>query len=102
MPRCRGLSVMMKPSSVPKKARLTASQGLALLERVKTFVFDCDGVIWRGEAVIDGVPETLDLLRAHGKRLVFLTNNSTKSREGYRAKFESLGIWSVLLLLAAR
>ena len=24
---------------------------------------DCDGVIWRGEAVIDRVPETLDMLR---------------------------------------
>lgn len=59
---------------------------------MNTFVFDCDGVIWRGEAAIDGVPETLDLLRARGKRLIFLTNNSTKSREGYRAKFESLGI----------
>jgi hypothetical protein len=73
-------------------ARLARSQRAALLDRVNTFVFDCDGVIWRGEAVIDGVPETLDMLRARGKRLIFLTNNSTKSREGYRAKFESLGI----------
>jgi hypothetical protein len=24
----------------------------------------CSGVIWRGESVIDGVPETLDMLRA--------------------------------------
>ena len=28
------------------------------------FIFDCDGVIWRGDSVIDGVPETLDMLRA--------------------------------------
>ena len=32
------------------------------------------------------------MLRARGKRLIFLTNNSTKSRAGYLAKFESLGI----------
>ena len=94
-PRCRRLSVT--PSGA--KARLTALQGLELLDRVKTFVFDCDGVIWRGEAVISGVPETLDLLRSHGKRLIFLTNNSTKSRKGYCAKFESLGIGSVYLCL---
>jgi ribonucleotide monophosphatase NagD (HAD superfamily) len=37
-------------------------------------------------------PETLDMLRARGKRLIFLTNNSTKSRAGYLAKFSSLGI----------
>lgn len=97
-PRCRQLSAT--PSGA--KARLTASQGLELLDRVNTFVFDCDGVIWRGEAVISGVPETLDLLRAHGKRLIFLTNNSTKSRKGYRTKFESLGIGSLCLFLTTR
>jgi phosphoglycolate phosphatase len=31
---------------------------------VDCFIFDCDGVIWRGDSVIDGVPETLDMLRA--------------------------------------
>ncbi|XP_074298309.1 uncharacterized protein LOC141629162 isoform X2 [Silene latifolia] len=32
------------------------------------------------------------MLRAKGKRLVFVTNNSTKSRKQYGKKFESLGI----------
>lgn len=50
------------------------------------------GVIWRGDSVIDGVPETLDFLRSLGKRLVFVTNNSTKSRAGYLSKFTSLGL----------
>ena len=50
------------------------------------------GVIWRGDAVIPGVPATLDALRAAGKRLVFVTNNSTKSRKGYLSKFTSLGL----------
>jgi len=50
------------------------------------------GVIWRGDSVIDGVPETLDMLRAKGKKLVFVTNNSTKSRKGYLGKFTSLGL----------
>jgi phosphoglycolate phosphatase len=38
------------------------------------------------------VPATLDALRAAGKRLVFVTNNSTKSRAGYLGKFTSLGL----------
>lgn len=36
----------------------------AVLDKVDCFIFDCDGVIWRGDSVIDGVPETLDMLRS--------------------------------------
>ncbi|CAI0374196.1 unnamed protein product [Linum tenue] len=64
----------------------------ALVDSVEAFLFDCDGVIWKGDKLIDGVPETLDLLRSKGKKLVFVTNNSTKSRRQYAAKFHSLGI----------
>jgi len=63
-----------------------------LLDSVDIFIFDCDGVIWRGDSVIDGVPGVLDSLRAAGKRIFFVTNNSTKSRKGYKSKFESLGL----------
>ncbi|XP_024970026.1 phosphoglycolate phosphatase 1B, chloroplastic-like [Cynara cardunculus var. scolymus] len=64
----------------------------ALIDSVETFIFDCDGVIWKGDSLIEGVPETLELLRSKGKRLVFVTNNSTKSRKQYGKKFESLGL----------
>lgn len=37
---------------------------LALVNKVDAFIFDCDGVIWRGDSVIEGVPETLDWLRS--------------------------------------
>jgi len=50
------------------------------------------GVIWRGDSVIPGVPATLTALREAGKRLVFVTNNSTKSRAGYLKKFTDLGL----------
>nr|XP_048325116.1 phosphoglycolate phosphatase 1A, chloroplastic-like [Ziziphus jujuba var. spinosa] len=63
-----------------------------LIDSVETFIFDCDGVIWKGDKLIDGVPETLELLRSKGKRLVFVTNNSTKSRKQYGKKFETLGL----------
>ncbi|CAN0890886.1 Phosphoglycolate phosphatase 2 [Linum grandiflorum] len=64
----------------------------SLVDSVEAFLFDCDGVIWKGEKLIDGVSQTLDLLRSKGKKLVFVTNNSTKSRRQYAAKFHSLGI----------
>ncbi|KAK9803264.1 hypothetical protein WJX72_002819 [[Myrmecia] bisecta] len=70
----------------------TLEDKLALVKKVDCFIFDCDGVIWRGDSVIDGVPETLDWLRSLGKKLVFVTNNSTKSRKGYLKKFTDLGL----------
>jgi 4-nitrophenyl phosphatase/phosphoglycolate phosphatase len=45
--------------------------------------------------LIDGVAETLQKLRAAGKKMFFVTNNSTKSRKGYKKKFDSLGLDSV-------
>ena len=38
--------------------------------RGQVFIFDCDGVLWRGEVRVEGVVETLDFLRAAGKTLV--------------------------------
>lgn len=77
-------------TSTPQRATLQDKK--AILDKVDCFIFDCDGVIWRGDSVIDGVPETLDMLRAMGKQLVFVTNNSTKSRAGYLKKFTDLGL----------
>eukprot|EP00611_Tribonema_gayanum_P027658 TRINITY_DN6908_c0_g1_i1.p1 TRINITY_DN6908_c0_g1~~TRINITY_DN6908_c0_g1_i1.p1 ORF type:complete len:359 (-),score=122.68 TRINITY_DN6908_c0_g1_i1:477-1553(-) len=63
-----------------------------LLDKTDVFIFDCDGVIWKGDSVIPGIPGILDQLRAAGKRLFFVTNNSTKSRKGYKKKFDELGL----------
>ncbi len=63
-----------------------------LIDDVDVFIFDCDGVIWRGDSLIDDVKETLDRLRAAGKKVFFVTNNSTKSRAGYKKKFDGLGL----------
>ncbi|CAO2837480.1 unnamed protein product [Amaranthus hypochondriacus] len=76
----------------PRASAQKLSDPNELINSVETFIFDCDGVIWKGDKLIDGVPETLDMLRAKGKRLVFVTNNSTKSRKQYGKKFESLGL----------
>ena len=69
-----------------------AAAARAFLERFDNFVCDCDGVLWRGGKVLDGVPETLALLRRLGKTVVFVTNNSTKSRVQYKEKLLKLGL----------
>ncbi|KAL3740979.1 hypothetical protein ACJRO7_022145 [Eucalyptus globulus] len=63
-----------------------------LFDSVDAFLFDCDGVIWKRDRLLDGVSQTLDFLRSKGKKLVFVTNNSSKSRKEYAKKFSSLGI----------
>jgi len=62
------------------------------LKHFDNILFDCDGVLWRSGTVILGAKHTIKTLRALGKRLFFVTNNSTKSRTQYAEKFESLGI----------
>uniref|UniRef100_A0A7S2V044 Phosphoglycolate phosphatase n=1 Tax=Fibrocapsa japonica TaxID=94617 RepID=A0A7S2V044_9STRA len=76
----------------PSKVDKLTEPGKQLLDKTDIFIFDCDGVIWRGDSLIDGIPETLEKLRAAGKKMFFVTNNSTKSRAGYKKKFTDLGL----------
>ncbi|GLU20635.1 hypothetical protein SLE2022_368250 [Rubroshorea leprosula] len=71
---------------------LTATNVRALFDSVDAFLFDCDGVIWKGDKLIDGVLQTLEMLRSKGKKLVFVTNNSTQSRRQFADKFQSFGV----------
>lgn len=90
----RGRVSMMATVAPPGAAsvkRLSSPQE-ELLKDIDVFIFDCDGVIWRGDSLIDKVPSVLEKLRAMGKRMFFVTNNSTKSRKGYKSKFSSLGL----------
>jgi len=61
------------------------------LSQFDAIMFDCDGVLWHENEVIPGAPATLRKLQDMGKRLLFATNNSGKSRSAYAAKFKQLG-----------
>nr|XP_033819839.1 glycerol-3-phosphate phosphatase [Geotrypetes seraphini] len=75
------------------RCRPLAGPGAAeLLASVDTLLFDCDGVLWRGEQAVPGAAEALAALRRAGKRVFFLTNNSTKTRAMYAAKLGRLGL----------
>ncbi|VDB96671.1 unnamed protein product [Peniophora sp. CBMAI 1063] len=63
-----------------------------LIDKYDTWLFDCDGVLWRGDTVIEGIKEVLALLRKKNKHILFVTNNATKSRANYKKKFDKLGI----------
>ncbi|CCE66153.1 hypothetical protein TPHA_0O01860 [Tetrapisispora phaffii CBS 4417] len=62
------------------------------IDKFDTFLFDCDGVLWLGTHLLPSITETLSLLESKGKQLIFVTNNSTKSRKAYTHKFADFGI----------
>lgn len=64
----------------------------AFVDRYDTFLFDCDGVLWSGSRQIGQSAKAIAKLHALGKTVVFVTNNSTKSREEYRRSMAKLGI----------
>ncbi|KAK4686396.1 4-nitrophenyl phosphatase, partial [Tremellales sp. Uapishka_1] len=70
----------------------TAEEYQSILDTTDTFLLDCDGVIYHGNVVVPGVPETLSMLRKAGKRIIFVTNNARKSRRQYKETFDKLGI----------
>ena len=63
----------------------------AFLSSFDTVLTDCDGVLWTGSVAINGSPEVIQALRKLGKKVIYVTNNSTKSRKEYLTKVTELG-----------
>lgn len=64
-----------------------------LLKETDAFLFDLDGTVYLDETPIGDVKGTLARLRAMDKRIVFLTNNSSKTEAEYRQKLTRIGLW---------
>ncbi len=60
--------------------------------RFDTFVFDLDGTIWRWQRLYPGARETIKSLKAAGKQVLFVTNNTLLSKGGFVRKLNSFGI----------
>lgn len=60
---------------------LTQNEWLEILPKVKYVLSDCDGVLWNGDRAIEGARECLAMLRELGKKICYVTNNSTKTRQ---------------------
>lgn len=58
----------------------------------KGYIFDMDGVIYRGDTPIDGSIESTLKLMDMGKKVQFITNNSAKSARDYRDLLLNIGI----------
>lgn len=53
------------------KHRLTVADH-RLLNDIRIFLFDCDGVIWKGKEPIPGAVDTLNMLKKMGKKVFYL------------------------------
>jgi len=62
------------------------------LNNIDGFVFDLDGTIYLGEALLPGAAEVIDKLRHRQKRILFVTNKPLVPREVYADKLTRLGI----------
>ncbi|MFN7019249.1 MAG: HAD-IIA family hydrolase, partial [Fimbriimonadales bacterium] len=63
-----------------------------LANRFETFVFDLDGVVYRGQQVMPHAVEVLNLLQEAGRQVFFLTNNSGATRQQYAEKLRVMGV----------
>jgi 4-nitrophenyl phosphatase len=61
-------------------------------QRARGFVFDMDGVLYRGNEPLPGVSELLDALAIRNRQVMLATNNSMSTPESYVAKLAQMGI----------
>ena len=62
------------------------------MNRPAAYILDLDGVVYRGRTVIPGACKSIDRLRSSGSRVVFLTNNATRTRESIARRLEDMEI----------
>lgn len=65
---------------------------MQLIDEVKGILFDLDGVLWLGDQAIPGVAGVLHRLRARGKKLMFVSNTSSRSKAKCLQVFERMGV----------
>jgi 4-nitrophenyl phosphatase len=70
------------------------------MKQYDNFIFDMDGVLWRGMEPMDKLADLFALLRARGLGHVMATNNASKTPAQYVEKLAKLGVpveaWQIL------
>lgn len=62
------------------------------LERYAAFALDLDGVVWRGDTIIEGAVEGIGAIREAGKALLFLSNNAAYMPSWVLGRLQAAGI----------
>lgn len=56
------------------------------------YIFDLDGTVYLGDALLPSAGETIARLRELGRRTIFLSNNPTHTRAAYAKRLARLGL----------
>jgi glycerol 3-phosphatase-2 len=63
-----------------------------IAERYDAFLFDLDGVLYRGSSEVPGASAAVSRLRTMGKRIAFVTNNSSGTPDTVAERLRGVGI----------
>lgn len=80
----------MQRGALTNLVKLSYEKVKEFLDSFDTVLTDCDGVLWLEDKAIEGSPQVLNKLRELGKKIFFVTNNSTKLREDIRNRATKL------------
>ncbi len=75
-----------------EKHRRGADANLRPAHFYEAYIFDLDGTVYLGDALLPHAQRTITTLRNAGKRTVFLSNNPTHTRLTYSTKLTRLGL----------
>lgn len=65
---------------------------MSITNEFDLFLFDLDGVVYTGNEVTPYAREVIDTLRNNNKKILFVTNNPSKSPRQYLIKLKKIGI----------
>ncbi|MEM2180894.1 MAG: HAD-IIA family hydrolase [Nitrososphaeria archaeon] len=66
-----------------------------MLADIKGIFFDLDGCIYRGHTPINGVGETISYLKNKGFKIIYLTNNASRTQKEYVEHFKRMNLDAV-------
>ena len=75
-----------------KERLLINRSALRTVRERSCYILDLDGVVYTGTAPIPGAVEAISHLRKMGKKIAFLTNNSSRSPQDIQIKLQNLGV----------
>jgi 4-nitrophenyl phosphatase len=71
---------------------ISPEAAVSLLQPIRNLIIDMDGVLWRGDKPLPGLPELFDFLGEREIDFVLATNNSSRLPEQYAAKLRRFGV----------